>query len=35
MLWGKFKMKTMKDHYKLYIKCYVLLLVFENSRNNY
>ena len=35
MLWGKFKMKTMKDHCKLYIKCYVLLLVFENSRNNY
>ena len=34
MFWGKFKMKTMKDHYKLYIKCDVLLLVFEKSRNN-
>ena len=25
-VWNKFEMKTMKDHYKLYLKCDILLL---------
>ena len=36
MLWNVFEMKTMKDHYKLFLKHDVLLLndIFEKFRNN-
>ena len=35
-VWKEIEMKTMKDHYDLYLKCDVLLLadVFEKFRNN-